>query len=96
MARKIFALGIFAMASACGVLGYQALTYYFYGYWPAVPSYYVFGKLFGGLPVVGWHWVNDLLALIGTVPVAVVGFVISYILLLVSDFLRGEARRPSS
>ena len=96
MARKIYALGIFTMAAACGVIGYQALTYYFYGNWPSVSFEFVVGKLFGGLPERKWSWANDLLVSIGKLPVSVVGFAASYLLLLVSDLMRGAARRGVS
>ncbi len=96
MARKLFALGIFAMAAACGVIGYQVLTYYFYGRWPPVSFEYVYGTLFGPLPALGWRWANKLLIAVGKLPVAAVGFALSYLLLLVSDLLRGEANRQAS
>jgi hypothetical protein len=93
MARKIYVLGIFTMAAACGVIGYQLLTYYFYGDWPAVSFEFVVGRAFGGFPVLAWPWANRLLAMIGQLPVSVIGFAASYCLLLLSDLLRGNARQ---
>jgi hypothetical protein len=95
MARKIFVLGIFAMAASCGVIGYQALTYYFYGDWPATSFEFVFGKLFGAFPTLEWRWENELLAFVGRLPVAAVGIALSYALLLMSDLLHGRNRRQS-
>ena len=96
MARKIFALGIFVMAAALGVVGYQALTLYFYGNWPPVSFQFVYGELFGDLPVLRFTWANDILAVIGKLPVSVFGIVVCYLLLLASDLLRGRDRRRSS
>ena len=96
MARKVFVLGIFTMASACGVIGYQALTYYFYGNWPTVSFHYVFSELFGDFPVLEWRWEKDLLTWVGRLPVSAVGIVLSYLLLFISDLLRGQGRRQSS
>jgi hypothetical protein len=96
MARKIFALGIFVMAAGCGVIGYQVLTYYFYGRWPTASFHFVYVAVFGDFPVLEWHWENDLLALVGKLPVSFVALSVSYALLLLSDFLRGPNRRPSS
>jgi hypothetical protein len=93
MARKIYVLGIFTMAAACGVIGYQLLTYYFYGDWPAVSFEFVVGRAFGGFPVLAWPWANRLLGTIGQLPVSVIGFAASYFLLLLSDLLRGNARQ---
>ena len=95
MVRKIFVLGIFVMAASCGVIGYQALTYYFYGNWPSASFGFVYGKLFGALPTLEWRWENELLALLGRLPVAAVGIALSYALLLMSDLLRGRTRRQS-
>ena len=96
MARKIFALGIFAMASAFGAIGYQVLTYYFYGDWPVVSFRFVFERVFGDFPVLAWHWADELLIATGKLPAAVVAIIVCYILLLLSDLLRGEGRRQSS
>ena len=96
MARKIFTLGIFVMAVACGVIGHQALTYYFYGRWPSVSFEYIYAAVFGPLPALQWHWANNMLMGIGKLPVAVVGFALSYLLLFVSDLLRGQANRQAS
>ena len=96
MARKIFILAIFTMASACGIIGYQVLTWYFYGNWPSVPFEFVIGKIFAGFPVLPWPWANALWAAIGKLPASVVGFILSYSLLLLSDLLRGDARRRVS
>lgn len=95
MARKIFALGIFVMAIALGVIGYQALTLYFYGNWPAVSVQFVYGELFGEFPVVGARWTNRMLAGIGQLPVTAVGILLCYLLLLASDLLRGRDGRRS-
>ena len=81
------------MAAACGVIGYQALTYYFYGDWPSVSFEFVVQKLFGSFPIATWPWANQLLITIGKLPVSVVGLAASYSLLLVSDLLRGAAGR---
>jgi len=83
------------MASACGIIGYQALTYYFYGNWPAVSFHYVFEELFGDFPILEWRWENDLLAFVGKLPISLVAIVLSYMLLLLSDMLRGHAGRQS-
>jgi hypothetical protein len=88
MASKIFTLGIFTMAAACGVIGFQALTYYFYSRWPMVSFHYVYSALFGDFPVMGWQWENDLLRWTGKLPVSVVGIAISYLLLFIADLLR--------
>lgn len=96
MARKIFILGISVMAAALGVIGYQALTYHFYGNWPAVSSQFVYGELFGDLPALKWSWANDLLLGIGKLPVSAVGILLCYLLLLASDLLRGRDRRRAS
>lgn len=81
------------MAAACGVIGYQILTYYFYGNWPIVTFDFVVETVFGSFPELAWPWANQLLSALGRLPVSVIGFVASYFLLLVSDLLRGEARR---
>jgi len=81
------------MAAACGVIGYQALTYYFYGHWPGVSLDFVVEQVFGEFPILAWPWANRLLSAIGRLPLSVVGFVASYFLLLISDLLRGDARR---
>jgi hypothetical protein len=93
MARKIYVLGIFTMAAACGVIGYQVLTYYFYGGWPAVSFEFVVGEIFGGFPALAWPWADRLLRIIGQLPISIVGFATSFCLLLLSDLLRGDARR---
>jgi hypothetical protein len=95
MARKFFVLGVFVMAGAFGVLGYQCLTYYFYGTWPAVSLGFVWGELFGDFPVLDWTWANYLLLWIGKLPIVGLGIVLSYIILLVSDSLRGRNTRQS-
>ena len=84
------------MAVACGAIGYQALTYYFYGNWPNVPFDFVVTKIFGGFPMLGWPWANGLWVAIGQLPASVVGLIMSYSLLLLSDLLRGDARRRTS
>ena len=96
MARKIYILGIFSMATACGVIGYQVLTYYFYANWPIVPFDFVMKKIFGDLPSLEWAPANYLWVSIRSLPTSVVCFVISYSLLLLSDLLRGDARRQAS
>ncbi len=89
MARKIFVLGIFMLAAACGVIGYQILTYYFYQNWPSVSFQFVYNALFGDLPTFGPQWENDAVRWIGNLPVSVVGISLSYLLLFLSDVLRG-------
>ena len=84
------------MAVACGVIGYQALTYYFYGNWPTVSFAYVVGEVVGDFPTARWGWLNAGLAALGKLPFAAVAFVVSYLLLLASDLLRGEGRRQTS
>jgi hypothetical protein len=96
MARKLFVLGVLVMASASGVLGYQALTYYFYDNWPAVSCAYIVTTAFGKFPEASWHWANEALIQIGRLPVSIIGFAISFLLLLVSDVLRGRAGRQAS
>jgi hypothetical protein len=54
---------------------------------------FVVEKTFGGFPVLAWPWANRLLTAIEGLPVSAVGFVGSYSLLLISDLLRGDARR---
>ena len=93
MASKIFVLGIFTMAAACGVIGFQVLTYYFYSRWPVVSFHYIYSELFGDFPIMEWQWENDLLGRIGKLPVSVVGIALSYALLLVADLLRGSTGR---
>jgi hypothetical protein len=96
MARKIYILGIFTMATACGVIGYQVLTYYFYADWPIVPFDFVIEKTLGKFPTLAWPWANDLWSSIGKLPTSAVCFIMSYSLLLLSDLLRGDARRRAS
>ena len=96
MARKIYILGIFGMAIACGVVGYQVLTYYFYANWPTVPFDFVVEKIFGQFPTLEWPPANYLWSSTRKLPTSVVCFIISYSLLLLSDVLRGDARRQAS
>lgn len=84
------------MASAFGAIGYQVLTYYFYGAWPVVSFRFVYECVFGNFPVLTWHWADALLADAGKLPAAAVAIIVSYILLLLSDLLRGDARRQTS
>lgn len=95
MARKIFILGIFVMAAALGVLGYQGLTYYIYGSWPPVSFGYVWNLLIGELPSPAWPWAKALIRWLASVPIVAVGIALSYVLLLCSDALRGPARQQS-
>ena len=83
------------MGGACGVIGYQMITYIVYGNWPEVPFGFVFNKIFGEYPVLRWAWPNHLIGAIGNLPVSIVGFLTSFVLLLISDLLRGDARRRS-
>lgn len=96
MARRLFALGVFTMASGCGVIGYQILTYHFYGHWPSVSFGFVFGALFGAFPVLAWHWGNAVLSALGRLPVSAIAIVLSYALFLLSDVMRGKDQRQSS
>jgi hypothetical protein len=95
MARKTFVVGIFVMAGALGVLGYQCLTYYFYGAWPAVSVAYVWGELFGAWPTLGWHWINGLFQWIGRLSFVAFCIATSYVILMLSDAMRGRSSRQS-
>ena len=96
MARKLFVAGVFVMAAAFGVLGYQTLTYYFYGNWPPVSFQFVYEQLFGPLPVMDPGWQNDTVRYVGRQPISLIGFVVCYFLLMFSDLLRGDGRRQTS
>jgi hypothetical protein len=93
MARRIYVAGILTMAAACGVIGYQVLTLYFYREWPAVSFEFFVVKLAGEYPELEWPWANRLLRGLGQLPLSLFGFLVSYSLLLISDMLRGDARR---
>jgi len=95
MSRMIFVLGIFSMSAALGVLGYQCLTYYFYGSWPPVSAGYVWGQVFGNIPAQGQGWVNYVLQWLAKVPVVALGLALAYVLLFCSDMLRGRNERPA-
>jgi hypothetical protein len=94
MARKTFVLGIFVMASALGVLGYQCLTYFFYGAWPSVSVGFVWRTLFSYEPILRWSWMKSLAQWISNLPVVGFGIGISYAILLLSDCMRGRTGRP--
>ena len=101
MARATFVLGIWVLAASLGILGYQALTLYFYHDWPAVSL--AFGwktffnnfwwPFFGDIGQIRSPSLLDALTWLGTVPLVVGGVVLSYVLFLISDSLRGRAGR---
>ena len=93
MARAWFVVAIFALAATLGIIGYQSLTYYFYGAWPSVSAGYVWSTLFGPIAPVGWTWIDYLIAWIASLPLVALGLVFSYALFLVSDLFRGRDAR---
>jgi hypothetical protein len=93
MARTWFVVGIFALAATLGIVGYQGLTYYFYGAWPPVSTGFVWSSVFGPIAPVGWTWIDYLIGWIAGLPLVVWGLVLSYGLFLASDLFRGRDAR---
>ena len=87
MARTTFVLAVWLLAGSVGVLGYQALTLYFYDNWPAVSLAAAWDALGGSLlweP--GGRWPMEM-------PLVLLGVVFSYVMFFVSDLLRGRSGR---
>ena len=80
-------LGIWLLAASFGIIGYQALCFYFYGNWPPVAVDFIWQKLFGPWPTAG-GWIGQLLAWCGEAPLFAVGVIIAYITFLWADTLR--------
>ena len=93
MARAWFVLAIFALAATLGIVGYQSLTYYLYGSWPAVSTGFVWSKLFGPIGTIGWSWADYLVHWAAGLPLVALGVIFSYILFLLSDAVRGRDAR---
>ena len=97
MARAAFVLGIWILAAALGVVGYQVLTLYFYEQWPSVSLDTGWQDVLGTWQML-WNIsardTPDALGWFGRVPLVLAGIVLSYLLFLLSDSLRGRSARP--
>lgn len=93
MARTAFILGIWVLAASLGILGYQGLTYWFYQQWPPVSLGLGWRLVFGDSPLISSRTLLDATSWLGTVPLVLVGIILSYALFLLSDSLRGRSGR---
>ena len=82
--------GIWVLAAAFGILGYQVLTYHFYDYWQPVTVEFIWGKLFGPWPVAANATVNAVASWCGRLPLLAVGIVLGYLCLLIADSVRQQ------
>jgi len=99
MARASFVIGVWILAGSLSILGYQALTYYFYQHWPPVSLATGWQEV-----VSGWQTVWDMpsqppdetyMVWLRRVPLVPAGIILSYGLFLLSDTLRGRIGRRS-
>jgi len=81
-------VGIWVLAAAFGILGYQALTYHFYEYWQPVTVEFIWAKLFGPWPVAANHAIEAVVSWCGRLPLLAVGIALGYICFLVADSVR--------
>ncbi len=108
MARFLFLLAIWILAITLGILGYQALTWYFYQSWPQVSVGFSWQEvrsswqeMFGDFWLIPVHYrfrippgeFQDALDWLGEMPLVPVGMIVSYTLFLLSDALRGRLAR---
>ena len=87
MARLATILGIWLTALSLGILGYQGLTYLFYGDWPPVTVAYVWGMLVEPWPAEAGGWLGTAEAWFGRLPLMVPGIAFAYLSFLVADSL---------
>jgi hypothetical protein len=90
MERRMIVAGIWVLALAFGILGFQVLTYHFYDYWQPVTVEFVWGKLFAPWPVYAKGALNTAIAWFGRLPLLAVGIALGYLCFLVADSVRQQ------
>jgi len=102
MARAAYIAAIWILAISLGILGYQGLTLFFYESWPPVSLGYGWDEVlfcwhavFGSFMQPHFPDLPDGLGWVARTPLVLAGIVLSYVLFLLSDSLRGRAARLS-
>jgi hypothetical protein len=80
--------GIWILALSFGIIGYQSLTYYFYGYWPPVTVAFIWTHLFGPWAASDVGWVDRAEQWYGNTSLFATGVALTYLCFLLADVSR--------